>query len=82
MKAEQKRTLRGRVIAQHEDISKPSWGLRETIGICLLVDAELRAEGLNRTATFRQAIESTDMSYIQSWVMGCHFWWLNARDVS
>ncbi len=82
MKAERKRTLRGRVIAQHEDIGKPNWGLRETIGICLLVDAELRAEGLNRTPAFRKAIESNDMSYIKTWVMGCHFSWLNPRDGS
>ena len=61
------------MIDLYEDTGKPNWGLRETIGICLLVDAELRAEGLNRTGALGQAIESTDMSYITSWVIGCHF---------
>jgi len=75
MKTGAKNSLRGRVIAEWKNAGQPNWGIRETIGICLLVDAELRAEGLNPTPTFRKAIESNDLSYIRAWVPGGRWPW-------
>lgn len=75
MKTVRKNSLRGQVIAEWENAGRPNWGIRETIGICLLVDAELRAEGLNPTPTFRKAIESNDLKYIRIWVPGCRWPW-------
>ena len=79
MKTDKRKKLRGRVIAEWENAGRPNWGIRETTGICLLVDAELKAEGLNPTSKFRKAIKSNDLRYVRSWVMGCHFSWLNPR---
>ena len=75
MKADKKRKLRGRVIAEWQDAGKPNWGIRETIGMSLLVDAELRAEGLNPAPAFRKAIESNDLQYVRSWLPGCRLPW-------
>ena len=71
--------LRDRVIAEWENASKPNWGKRETTGICLLVDVELKAENHNHSPEFRKAIESNNLKYIRTWVLGCHFPWLNPR---
>lgn len=71
--------LRGRVIAEWDAAGKPNWNKRETTGICLFIDAELKAEKLNPSPKFRKAIESNDLEYIKTWVMGCHFSWLNPR---
>jgi len=79
MKTGGKNSLRGRVIAEWEDTGKPNWGIRETIGICLLVNAELKAERLNPAQEFRKVIESNNLKYIRTWVLGCHFSWLNPR---
>ncbi len=77
MKANKK--LRGRVIAEWEDAGKPNWGIRETTGMCLLANAELKAEKLNPVQEFRKAIESSNLKYVKTWVLGCHFSWLNPR---
>ena len=77
MKADKK--LRGCVIAEWENAGKPNWGKKETTGICLLVDAELKAEKLDPSPKFRKAIESNNLKYVKTWVLGCHFSWLNPR---
>ena len=73
------RKLRGRVIAEWETAEKPNWGKKETIGMCLLVDAELKADKLNPSPKFRKAVELNNLKYVRTWVLGCHFSWLNPR---
>ena len=79
MKWKRKNTFKGRVVTEWENAGKPNWGRRETVGICLLVSAELKAEGLNPASKFRKAIKLNDLRYVRSWVLGCHFPWLNPR---
>ena len=79
METARENSLKGRVIADWEDAGQPNWGIRETIGICMFVDVELRAERLNPTPKFRKAIKSNNLKYVRTWVLGCHFSWLNPR---
>lgn len=74
-----KKKLKEQVIGEWENAGKPNWGIKETTGICLLVNAELEAEKLNPAQGFRKAIESNNLKYVRTWVLGCHFPWLNPR---
>ncbi len=79
MTSENKKTLRGAVMWEWHFAGEPNWGLKETLGICLYVDNEIKAEGLNPAPKFRQAWESYNREYLINWVQGCHFPWLNPR---
>lgn len=72
-------TLKGRVISKHNNIVKSEWDRRKTIEICIETDHELEAEGINRAKKFNEAIMRNDEKYIKTWILGCHFNWLNPR---
>ena len=74
-----KNSLRGRVILRWEDEGKQKWDLEKTIKICIEEDDKLGKEKLNPASQFRKAIKADDRPYIQRWVLGCHFPWLNPR---
>ncbi|MBL7106752.1 MAG: hypothetical protein ISS77_03995 [Phycisphaerae bacterium] len=74
-----RKNLKSCVIVEWENAGKPNWGKKETIGMCLFVDAELKAEKLVPSPKFCKAIESNNLKYVKTWVLGCHFSWLNPR---
>ena len=52
---------------------------QKTIAACIDADADLEREGLDPAPEFRKAVKSNDERYICTWVLGCHFKWLNPR---
>lgn len=73
MKNEKPKSFRGRIIAEWKKAGKPTWSLREQIGMSLLIDLEFRIEGVNRTKEFRKAVERNDYKDIEHWVRGLKF---------
>jgi hypothetical protein len=72
-------TLKGRVDDKHKRAGSPQWDSRKTIEVCIKTARELEAEGFDRAIKFRNAIKRNDEKYIKTWVLGCHFKWLNPR---
>jgi hypothetical protein len=60
----------GRVKSEWGKAGKPKWSPRELLGICLLIDLELRIEGLNPAPTFREYVESKKYSKALGWAQG------------
>jgi hypothetical protein len=60
----------GRVKSEWEKAGKPKWSPRELLGICLLIDLELRIEGLNPAEKFRKAVDAKDYRYLITWAQG------------
>ncbi len=70
MKIEKPKSFRGRMIAEWKKAGKPSWNKRELLAMCLLVDFEFKAEGLNQAPTFRKHVESNKYSKAYGWAQG------------
>jgi hypothetical protein len=68
-----------RVVEKHDRIGKFEWDIRETMEVCIDIDNQLESEGHNPAKKFRKAIKRNDEKYIRTWVLGCHFDWLNPR---
>lgn len=75
MKTKKSTKFRGRVISEWEQAGKPKWNKRELLGICLLVDFEFEAEGLNPAPKFRKAVATKDYRYLINWSQGLHIPW-------
>ena len=73
MKKEKPESFRGRAIAEWEKAGKPNWSSRELLAICLLVDFELRTEGLNPAKVFRKYVENSNYSRAMTWAQGLKF---------
>lgn len=73
MKKEKPESFRGRVIAEWIKAGKPNWNSRELLAICLLVDFELRTEGLNPAEVFRKYVENRNYSKAMTWAHGLKF---------
>jgi plasmid maintenance system antidote protein VapI len=73
MKKEKPESFRGRVIAEWKKAGKPNWSSRELLAICLLVDFELRTEGLNPAEVFRKHVENRNYSKAMTWAQGLKF---------
>jgi hypothetical protein len=58
---------------------RPQWSYLDTERVCLEVNRYFAELGKNPAPRFREEIERKDYSYIRTWVMGCHFGWLNPR---
>ena len=71
--------IRGAVISRWEREGKPRWNLKQTIVACREADEFYRMGGLNPAPKFREAIERGDEAYIEWWVKGCRFPWLEER---
>jgi len=74
-----KGTVRGGVFGAWEGDDRPNWDLNRTIEACESADANLDRQGLNSAPKFREARLRRDTRYIRTWVLGCHFSWLNPR---
>ena len=72
-------SVQGAVISAWEQKGRPRWDLRQTIGVVESIDETLEREGLNPAPRFRAERTSGNRSYVQTWVLGCHFPWLNPR---
>jgi len=70
MKAQKPKSFRGRVVAEWKKSGKPKWNPRELLGICLLIDFELRIESLNPAETFRRHIETHNYQEAERWARG------------
>ncbi|MBA7527938.1 hypothetical protein ES705_20120 [subsurface metagenome] len=73
MKAEKPKSFRGRIITEWEHLGKPNWSPRELLGMCLLIDFELRKEGKNPAKIFRKYVENGDCSNAMTWAQGLKF---------
>ncbi len=73
------KTLRGLVIQMWREAGRPKWNDAETKSICLNANDELKNRNLNPAKRFREQVEKGDQMYIEQWVSGCHFEWLNPR---
>ena len=73
MKTEKPKSFRGRIIAEWENVGKPNWSPKELLGMCLLVDFELRTEGLNPAEVFRKYVENGNYSKATMWAQGLKF---------
>lgn len=73
MKAEKPKSFRGRIMVEWENVGKPNWSPKELLGMCLLVDFELRAEELNPAEVFRKYVENGNYSKAMMWAQGLKF---------
>lgn len=73
MKRAKPKSFRGRVIAEWGKAGRPNWSSRELLAICLLVDFELRTEGLNPAEVFRKYVENNNYSKAMTWAQGLKF---------
>lgn len=71
--------LRRLVIQMWCDAGRPNWNYAETKSACLKANDELKGRKLNPAKRFREQVEKGDQTYIEQWVYGCHFEWLNPR---
>jgi len=78
-KMNREKTLRGLVIQKWNEAGEPAWDYSDTRTACLEANEELQTRGLNPARKFREKIEVGDDEYLERWVMGCHFDWLNPR---
>ncbi len=72
-------TVRGAAVSMWGRNNRPLWDKEQTLMVCESVDKDLCSRGLTPAPQFRAARERRDTRYIQTWVMGCHFPWLNPR---
>lgn len=70
-------TLRGLVISNWEKSGRARWDLARTVRKVLSADDPLASRGLNPAPTFRK--RRSDRDYVERWVLGCHFPFLNPR---
>jgi len=73
-------SVRGGVIEKWQRSSQPGWDVYETIDACIDIDTRLEKQGLEPAVQFRKAVKNDDKKYIRTWVLGCHFSWLNPRE--
>ena len=72
--------FKGRVIELWEEAGKPNWDYIQALNVCVDVNTDFITKSQNHpTKKFRDAIDRNDETYIKTWVMGCHFQWLNPR---
>lgn len=72
-------TIRGTVKNIWEREGRPHWGREQTIRVCETVDEDFSNQGLMPAPRLREARDRNDVHYVQTWVLGCHFSWLNPR---
>ena len=74
-----KTKIRGCVAEKWEAAGKPGWNLQRTIAECIKADDALAGIGLCPAPRFRFEHKSNNEKYLNTWVLGCHFPWLNPR---
>jgi hypothetical protein len=72
-------SLRGAVAHRWEEEGRPNWDIDGTIRVCEEEDEVFRQAGENPAPRFREARNREDITYVRTWVYGCHFPWLNPR---
>ncbi len=72
-------TLRGLVIQMSREAGRPNWNYAETKSACLKANDEFKDRNRNPAKRFREEVEKGDQTYIEQWIYGCHFEWLNPR---
>ena len=77
--AVRKNSLRGSVVLKWESSGKPVWDVKKTLAACIHVDNKLEDKGLEPAPQFRKKTRLDDQKYMRTWVLGCHFPWLNPR---
>jgi hypothetical protein len=75
--ARREKTVRGALIIKWEQAGKPNWDRKETIRLCEAVDKDFSKQGLTPAPRFREERQRNNVPYMATWVMGCHFPWLN-----
>jgi hypothetical protein len=80
---ERRDSIRERVILAWKSADKPGWSIQKTQEVCIHIDREFEDAGLCPAPKFHEAVKSNrDIErdrYIRTWVLGCHFPWLNPR---
>ena len=71
--------LRGEVTKRWKTAGCPQWNYDTTKNVCLEVDRYLAGLEQNPAPRFREEIGKNNEIYIDRWVRGCHFEWLNPR---
>ena len=77
--AARKNTIKGEVTLEWVNKGKPAWSVKETRRMCILMDNKLARRNKFPAIKFHEAVQAQDKIYIRTWVMGCHFQWLNPR---
>jgi alanine racemase len=77
--AVRKNSVRGRVVTKWAASRKPAWNTRKTLEVCIDIDRKLEKQGFKPAQQFRKAVKRDDEKYLNVWVLGCHFPWLNPR---
>ncbi len=72
-------SFRGSVIRRWEKKGRPEWDYEATRKACLRINRWMADRGLNPAPKFRKNIDRGDDRYIRTWIVGCHFEWLNPR---
>lgn len=73
--------LRTEVVARWQDSGQSPWSAAETLSVAEAVDDAYQDEGTNPAPRFREARVAGDTTYLQTWIAGCHFDWLNPRRI-
>ncbi len=71
--------VRGVVMTNWERSGRPRWDTTRTMRETEDADAVLETRGLNPAPTFRTRRRAGDQDYVEKWVRGCKFPWLNPR---
>lgn len=73
--------LRTELVARWQEVGHPQWTAAETLSAAEEIDDAYSERGLNPAPKFREARAAGDRSYLQTWIAGCHFDWLNPRRI-
>lgn len=79
MEAFRSGSLRGEVGLKWEHSGRPNWDLAQTIRETVAADQMLETVMSNPAPVFRKARIRADREYLERWVLGCKFPFLNPR---
>jgi len=79
---QRRKSIRGQVILAWKNLRKPNWGIQKTQEVCINIDREFEKAGHCPAPQFRKAVKSKRDRYVRTWVLGCHYPWINPRKKS
>lgn len=71
--------LKNEVIARWVRAGGPAWTSAQTLAVAEQVDDDFQEMGRNPTPRFHEERMAGNHSYLNTWIAGCHFEWLNPR---
>ena len=71
--------FKSKVIELWQKAGTPSWNYEETLKACMTTNEFFKTIHKNPAQRLSEEIDNNNEAYIKTWIMGCHFEWLNPR---